>query len=115
MHARRTIGLVVGVAAAALVVTACASSGGNGWVDVGGVTPSPGATVHITGTVHHLDIEGGLFVIRDAGGTQYNPTNLPDAFKTDGLRVEVEARRRDDMGSIGMVGPIIELVRIRRQ
>jgi hypothetical protein len=54
-------------------------------------------------------------VIRDAGGTQYNPTNLPEPFQVDGKAVEAEARRRDDMASIGMVGPIVELIRIRER
>jgi hypothetical protein len=63
--------------------------------------------------VHYLDLEGGLFVIRDAQGVQYNPTNLPETFRRDGMLVEAEAQRRDDMASIGMVGSIVELLRIR--
>ena len=48
-------------------------------------------------------------------GTTYDPTNLPDAFKQDGLGVEAEARRRDDAAGIHMVGPIVDIVRIRRR
>jgi len=99
----------------AFILAACASSGSNGWVELEPDTPGSGPTFHLEGTVHHLEIEGGLFVIRDAEGTQYNPANLPDEFRGDGMAVEADARRRDDMASIGMVGPIIELLRIRRQ
>jgi heat shock protein HslJ len=98
---------------AALILSSCASTGGKGWAELKPETAGSGPTVHITGTVHHLDLEGGVFVIRDADGTQYNPVNLPDAFRVDGMAVEVDARRRDDMASIGMVGPLVELLRIR--
>jgi hypothetical protein len=42
-----------------------------------------------------------------------DPTNLPPAFQRDGLRVEAEARRRDDMMGVHQAGPIVQLVRIR--
>ncbi len=85
------------------------------WVEL---PPEAAATVpilHITGKIHKLDMEGGVFVIRDAEGTNYNPTNLPAAFHVDGLGVDIEARRRDDMASIGMVGPLVELLRVRKR
>ncbi len=71
--------------------------------------------LHLSGTIRHIDLEGGLFVIRIADGTQYNPLNLPDEFKVDGLAIDAEARRRDDTMSIGMVGTIVELLRIRKR
>jgi hypothetical protein len=55
-----------------------------------------------------------LFVIRDVHGAQYNPLNLPQAFRVEGIVVEVDARRSANVASIGMVGPVIELLRIRR-
>lgn len=101
------------VPVAALVLSSCASTGSNGWVELKPEPAGSGPTIHITGTVHHLDLEGGLFVIRDAEGTQYNPINLPEAFRVDGMAVEADARRRDNMASIGMVGPLVELLRVR--
>lgn len=88
--------------------------GGERWVELETPSPDPGSVERITGTVHHLDLEGGLFVIRDADGTQYQPTNLPEAFRQEGMAVEADARRRDDLTSIGMVGPTIELLRVRQ-
>ncbi|HYC31381.1 MAG TPA: META domain-containing protein [Gemmatimonadales bacterium] len=113
-------------ALAVLALAGCAGGGagkaepeggivGNGWVDV---TPKPegdGPVITILGTVRHLDLEGGLFVVQDAGGTNYNPTNLPGEFRKDGKVVEAEARERKDVGSIGMVGPVIDVVRIRER
>lgn len=89
--------------------------GGERWVELGTPSPDSGSIQRITGTVHHLDVEGGLFVIRDAAGTQYNPTNLPEAFRQEGMAVEADARRRDDMMSTGMAGPMIELLRVRQR
>ena len=106
---------IVLVAAAMTIFTSCAGMGGERWVELETPSPDPGAVERIAGTVHHLDVEGGLFVIRDAAGTQYHPTNLPEAFRHEGMAVEADARRRDDMMSIGMVGPMIELLRVRQR
>lgn len=75
-----------------LLAVACASSG---WVEP---KPEPGAgpVLMLAGTVHRLDVEGGVWVIRDAQGASFQPTNLPDAFRKEGMAVEAEARRRDD-------------------
>lgn len=74
-------------------------------------------TQAITGTVKYIQIEGGFWAIvgevadTDASET-YKPTNLPDSYKVDGQRVHVRAIQRDDLFSIHMVGPIIEIRRI---
>jgi len=102
------------IAVALALVASCARPREPGWVEIPSMSADSGEVMRITGTVHRLEVEGGVFVIRDAQGTQYNPTNLPDAFRKEGIAVEAEARRRDDMASIGMVGPIIELRRIRQ-
>lgn len=68
--------------------------------------------IDISGTVVYKDLEGGFFAIEGDGGKIYDPINLPDAFKKDGLKVNVNAKLRNDMGSIHMVGDIIEIVDI---
>ena len=91
------------------------AQGSSDWV---AATPpaAPGGTpVHIVGVVRHSDLEGGFFAITGQDGTTYDPTNLPAEFQKDGLAVEAEARRRDDMAGIHMAGPIVDLVRIRRR
>lgn len=70
--------------------------------------------MHISGVIRYLNLEGGLYVIRDARGTHYHPVNLPPAFEQDGLPIEALARLRDTELSAGMVGPRIELLYIRR-
>lgn len=108
--------MVVVSVAAALPLVSCASTNGASreWVDVPGIITA-GPAIHIVGTVHHLDIEGGVYVIRDANDVSYQPMNLPDVFKVDGLSVEAAATRRDNVASIGMAGMHVDLLRIRRR
>jgi hypothetical protein len=98
--------LVSGLAAA------CGKSS-NDWVTPTPAAESDGTPVHIVGVVRHLEVEGGFYAIEGEDGTTYDPTNLPAAFRKDGLAVEADARRRDDMAGIHMSGPIVQLVRIR--
>ena len=66
----------------------------------------------IRGSIVYKDLEGGFFAIKGDDGRIYDPINLPDRFKKDGLKVKVNAKLRNDMGSIHMVGDIIEIVEI---
>ncbi len=85
-------------------------------------TPPPGAPpvetsdsiVTITGVVRHFDLEGGFFAIRGDDGVTYDPSNLAEEFRQDGLRVQARLRLRPDMGGIHMVGPIVDIVEISR-
>jgi heat shock protein HslJ len=105
------------LASLTLCLAACASGSAgresNPWEELGHGEGS-GPVFHLGGTVRHVDLEGGLFVIDAADGTRYVPTNLPPAYRADGLALEAEARRRDDMASIAMVAPLVELLRIRK-
>lgn len=84
------------------------------WVELTSEGAATRPTMQIVGTIRHRDVEGGVWVIRSDEGT-FQPTNLPRRFHVDGIAVEAEAVRRDDLVSIGMVGPLVELLRIRRQ
>ncbi len=73
----------------------------------------PADLLDFEGQVRFVSIEGGFWAIVANGGRTYEPTNLPDGFKEDGLAVRVIAEVRDDLSSIHMVGPIIEIITIR--
>jgi hypothetical protein len=81
-------------------------------------TDEPGSVIrdgHIvsgTGTVYWFDLEGGFYAIRGDDDVTYDPMNLSDEFKQDGLRVRFKANLRNDMGSFHMVGPIVEIIEI---
>ena len=81
-----------------------------------GTAPAPAeAIIRLTGTVHHLDLEGGVYVIRTEDGTQYRPIELPEEFRVDGLAVEAEVKRRDDVMTVDMAGTAVELLDIRKR
>lgn len=67
-----------------------------------------------TGTVVRMELEGGFFAIRGDDGNTYDPTNLAEEFRQDGLRVRYELRPRPDMMSTHMVGMIVDVIHIER-
>jgi hypothetical protein len=63
------------------------------------------------GMVEYIDVEGGCWGI-ESNGEIYEPLNLPAELREDGLPIEFVAIDRDDVGSVCMIGPIIELLRV---
>ena len=100
----------------ALGLGACAGAGPStdeGDWDVLRETADTEEVQRIGGTVRFLEVEGGVYVIR-TDDTDYDPTNLPESYRVDGLAVEADVLVRGDVASIRMVGPVVEVVRIRR-
>lgn len=75
----------------------------------------PADSFEIVGTVTYKNIEGGFYAIDGDNGSKYDPINLPESFRKDGLRVKVTARPRIDAMSLHMYGAIIEVVNIAAQ
>ena len=74
----------------------------------------PGHTIiQAVGTVAYVDIEGGFYGIAGDDDTNYDPVNLEDEFRKDGLKVEFTAYPAEDMASFHMWGQLIELRSIR--
>lgn len=65
------------------------------------------------GTVVFVDVEGGCWGLDTTEG-RVEPRNLPEEFRIDGLRVRFEAVRVLDVASICQIGPIVDLVSVRR-
>lgn len=89
---------MLGAAAAALLIAV----GGCGIT-----TPD----IDTQGVVQFIDVEGGCWGI-EVDGVTYEPINLPEAMRVDGLVVLFEAEELEDRASICQIGPIIELLRI---
>ena len=75
----------------------------------------PADAFEIVGNVTFKNIEGGFYAIDGDNGSKYDPINLPESFRKDGLRVKVTARRKMDAMSLHMYGAIIEVVNIAAQ
>ena len=67
-----------------------------------------------TGIIKYMDLEGGFYGIVADDGEDYNPLNLPQEFKTDGLRVKFSGKIRDDVYTVQMWGRVIELESINK-
>jgi hypothetical protein len=74
-----------------------------------------GNLVEIDGIIRYHELEGGFYAIQSREGETYNPTNLPDEFRQDGLPVRAKVRIRGDMMGIHQVGPLVEIVEIRKR
>ena len=79
------------------------------------VGPDDPNLIAVNGTVRFMTFEGGFWAIRGDDNVTYDPLGgLPAAFQSEGLRVRIEARRRSDMVSLHMAGPIVEIISINK-
>jgi hypothetical protein len=70
--------------------------------------------LQVNGTVRYDTLEGGFWAVHGDDGTIYDPLEgLATEFQKDGLRVWMEAKLRPDLASVHMVGPIVEVIRIK--
>ncbi|MEW5760545.1 MAG: carboxypeptidase regulatory-like domain-containing protein, partial [Candidatus Thermoplasmatota archaeon] len=65
-----------------------------------------------TGTIKYIDLEGGFWGIISDDNNSYDPTNLPEEFQVDGLRVYFEAKILEDQAGIDQWGTIVEIIKI---
>ncbi|MHA1379697.1 MAG: hypothetical protein ACTSRG_15105 [Candidatus Helarchaeota archaeon] len=71
----------------------------------------PSEIISGKGTIKHLKIEGGFYGIIGEDGSKYYPSNLPDEFKKEGLRVIFRVKKRSVV-SFQMWGTNVEIVTI---
>jgi hypothetical protein len=96
---------VVAVVLLSIVLAACRNP----------AAPDDSNVVRVNGTVRYMSFEGGFWVVRGDDGVSYDPIGgLPAPFQVEGLRVRLEARRRGDMASIHMAGPLVEIISIAK-
>jgi hypothetical protein len=71
------------------------------------------AFTHGTGTVRYISLEGGFYGIVGDDGKNYDPINMPQEFKIDGLRVQFTANLTD-YASYHMWGYVVKLISIEK-
>lgn len=112
LETMRSVRLALGIVAAFVVLA------GLRCADLASPAPDCAALriaggICITGTVRYYDFEGGFWAVRGDDGTTYDPLGgLPASFQSEGLRVKLQARIRDDVVSIHMAGRIVEILDI---
>jgi inhibitor of cysteine peptidase len=68
-----------------------------------------------SGTITFLELEGGFYGILTEDENRYDPINLADEFKKDGIQVDFTAYPRNDMMSFHMWGQLIEIRTIQEK
>ena len=66
------------------------------------------------GTITFFDLEGGFYGLVADDGAQYDPLNLDDAFRQDGLRVRFRAQLRTGVITIRQWGKPVEIQEMSR-
>jgi hypothetical protein len=70
--------------------------------------------IAVTGTVEHVELEGGFWGITGDDGKRYDVVNLPKEFRKQGLGVKFVGRIRSGQVSIHMWGVMVEVISIER-
>lgn len=99
---------------ALLFLTACVSS----HAEPGSpATPpeTPQDQREILATVRYIPLEGGFFGLVASDGQQYDPTNLSEEFRQDGLAVRTTLRPLRGVVSFRMWGTIVEIVSMEKR
>jgi L-ascorbate metabolism protein UlaG (beta-lactamase superfamily) len=68
----------------------------------------------IPGMVRYIDIEGGFYGLLADTGEKYDPVNLPEDFRQDGLRVKFAVKEKQGAVSFRMWGKIVEILKIEQ-
>jgi hypothetical protein len=103
-----------------LLSIACAAPGsrsspGNGEVSDSVPAGRAADQMEISGVIRYYKLEGGFFAIRGDDDQVYNPINLSEEFRQDGLPVVAKVKVRRDRMGIHQVGTLVEVVEIRKR
>jgi hypothetical protein len=94
-------------------ITLAAIASASGCRDVADpLVPDPDGFV-VDGVVEFLDIEGGCWAMRTGDITRYEPLDLAEEFRRDGLKIRAALKLRTDVGSYCMLGPRVEVIWVR--
>ena len=67
-------------------------------------------TITVTGTIKHLDLDGGFHGIVGDDGQNYNPVELNREFQMDGLKVTFQAQILTDRVKTNRWGTPVKIV-----
>jgi len=67
-----------------------------------------------TGTINHINLEGGFYGITADDGRKYLPKSLAREFKVDGLHVRFQVKILTGVATIYMWGTPVDVLSIER-
>ena len=68
----------------------------------------------LSGTVHYIKVEGGCWVIDTPRG-RFQPVELPERYRIEGLRVQVTLKAAPEVMSICQVAPLAHVESVRER
>lgn len=74
----------------------------------------PAGEISGTGTIKQVGVEGGFFGIVGDDGQNYDPQNLPEDLRVDGLKVKFQLKKSENQASFHMWGIMVEVVKIEK-
>lgn len=66
-------------------------------------------STRVKGTIEYKDFGTGAWALVGNDGTTYELHKAPDNLQQEGLQVSVEGQIRDDVMTMAMIGPVLEV------
>lgn len=62
-----------------------------------------------TGTIQRINMGTGTWALKSDDGKTYELYQLPSELSKNGLKVTIDAQVRDDVMTMAMIGPVLEV------
>ncbi len=66
-------------------------------------------SIHVEGTIERQGFGSGTWALVSTNGETYELYQAPAALHKAGLKVKVEGKIRDDIATLAMIGPVLEV------
>jgi hypothetical protein len=66
-------------------------------------------SITVTGTIEKINIGPGTWALKSDEGKTYELYQLPSELLQVGLKVTIDAQVRDDVMTMAMIGPVLEV------
>ena len=66
-------------------------------------------SIQVEGTIERKDFGTGTWALVSNGGETYELHNAPKDLQKNGLMVSVKGKIRDDVMTLAMIGPVLEV------
>ena len=69
--------------------------------------------ITVTGIIEKKGLGAGAWALVTKSGETYELKNISSQLQKTGIKVELEGKIRDDIMTIAMIGPVLEIVSFR--